>query len=71
MKIKEVMEVDLTPKDVKEIIRQHFILKGIDLDNISFGINNVYGEYGEHPSKELTEVSCIGTRISEASDGTR
>tara|TARA_R110000851_G_scaffold47424_1_gene115131 strand:- start:75911 stop:76108 length:198 start_codon:yes stop_codon:yes gene_type:complete len=61
MKIKEEIQIELTPKEVEKIIKEHFSDK-YDIESIYFNVTTVYdgSYYSEHGSDEMTNVRCVG-----------
>ena len=61
MKIKEEIQIDLTPKEVEKIIKEYFNDK-YDIESIRFNIDTVYsGSYpDDYGSYQLTKVKCVG-----------
>jgi len=61
MKIKEEIQIELTPKDVEKIIKEHFNDK-YDIESIHFNVSTVYSGngYDEYGSYEMTKVKCLG-----------
>jgi len=61
MKINKEVRVELTVKDLKEIISEHLKLKGIDVKSIRFNLKTSYHQddcRGEFPFKEVDNVVC-------------
>jgi hypothetical protein len=65
MKIKDETQIDLTPKDVKNIIKEHF-KKEYDITSIYFSVDGVADPSdwrAEYPmSYELTKVRCTANK---------
>lgn len=59
MRIKEEIQIELTPKEVEKIIIKHFSDK-FNIESVYFNISSVYDDLGGYPSYELTEVKCVG-----------
>lgn len=64
MKIKKEIQISLTPKDVKELIFDHFLTKGIKLTSIYFNVGGHEAE-GDWRSEfpldyRLDEIQCTG-----------
>ena len=61
MKIKEEIQIELTPEEAQKIIIEHFSNK-YDIESVYFKVGSVNGRgWGHgHPNYEVTLVKCVG-----------
>tara|TARA_R110000824_G_scaffold106610_10_gene252066 strand:- start:886 stop:1080 length:195 start_codon:yes stop_codon:yes gene_type:complete len=61
MKIKEEIQIELTPEEAQKIIIEHFSNK-YDIESVYFKVGSVYNDdgLGGHPNYEVTLVKCVG-----------
>jgi hypothetical protein len=66
MDIKYEFTINLTPKDVTDILKAHFMKEdGLKIDNIDFEIEANYGDDrypSSYPTYMLNKVSCTGNQ---------
>lgn len=58
MKVEREVKIDLTAKEVKKIIKDHF-KDEFDITHISFNIETLYDGYGDRGSDEVTGVRIL------------
>lgn len=59
MRVKEEIQIELTAKEAKKIIMDHFSDK-YDIQGVYFNVETVYDGYDDYGSSEVTYVKCIG-----------
>ena len=63
MKVKRNITVELSPKEIKEIIIKYLKENdNIEIEHVSFNIETIYsGHMDQYGSDELSGASCEGT----------